>query len=418
MKKYNVFFWIAFISLSIEVNAQIISTAPKKKLIFFGWTSPSTTQLRDSLSKYENAPFDGLGFNTSKSVGAGNIFLVDEYRNIPEKAWTDEEKVVSGIRKSAVLTDNFLSIYAASQVDWFSDEDWAVVDKNLRHYARLAKMMNCKGILWDPEAYKPGINPWQFDLQEGHEKHSYTEFYNQVRKRGAQFVSALQEEFPGLQIFSLREFSDFQKGSPFSFGFLPVTDPKIIEPEWPTCFYGLRIPFTVGILDAIAPNVKLIDTNEDAYFYTSAFEFYRFRNTIEDDARAFVPKELQNKFTLNYKIGHAIAPEYYEGNWAGILYGFTKGSFNCNQAKMLSPQEKALWFEHNTYYSLRTADEYAWVYGEKINWWVENKVPQGFTEAIIQAKKKIQNSEPLGFTIDEMLKAAQEKADKLPPTKK
>jgi hypothetical protein len=390
----------------------------KKKLIYFGWKSPSTANLLENLKKYEDSPFDGVGINPGKEVGAGNIFLVDEYRNIPEKAWANEEKVIAGIKQSAVLTDNFLSIYAASQVDWFSDEDWAVVDKNLRRYARLAKMLKCKGILWDPEAYKPGINPWQFDLQEGHEKRSYKEFYDQVRKRGAQFVAALQEEFPGLQIFSLREFSDFQKGSPFSFSYLPVTDPQIIEPEWPTCFYGLRIPFTIGILDAIAPDVKLIDTNEDAYYYTSAFEFYQFRNIIKDDARAFVPKELHQKYAMNYEIGHAIAPEYYEGNWAGLLNGFTKGQFNASQAKMLSPQEKALWFEHNTYYALRTADEYSWVYGEKIDWWAENKVPEGFTEAIVRAKKKVLNYEPLGFTVEEMLKAAQDKADKEIPTQK
>ena len=67
---------------------------------------------------------------TSKEVGAGNIFMVDMYRNISDKAWTDEEKVIAGIKQSSVLTDNFLSIYGGSQLDWFSDEDWVVVGED------------------------------------------------------------------------------------------------------------------------------------------------------------------------------------------------------------------------------------------------------------------------------------------------
>lgn len=130
---------------------------------------------------------------------------------------------------------------------------------------------------------------------------------------------------------------------------------------------------------------------------------------------AFVPKDLQQKFTSNYEIGHAIAPEYYAGNWAGLLNGFSKGKFNDKQAKLLTEKERALWFEHNSYYALRTADEYAWVYGEKINWWTGENMPDGFAEALIQARKKVVNYEPLGFSVEVMLKSAQDTADKAKP---
>ena len=404
------------LSSPFQVVAQLVSQVTKKKLIYFGWHSPNTADLRDNLKKYENASFDGVGIIPAKEVGGGNIFMVETGKNISNEVWEHEKKVVSSIGQSSVLTDNFLVLYGASQLNWFSDEDWAVVDKNLRHYAQLAKALKCKGVMLDPEPYKPGKNPWKYDEQEGNKQYSFPQFYNQVRKRGSQFVKTLQEEFPGLVIFSLREFSDFQKGSPFSAGILPVTDIKKAESELANAWWGLHVPFAIGILDSIEPNVRFIDTNEEAYYYTSTIEYFQFRNIIKDDARAFVPKELQHKFALNYEIGHAIAAEYIAGNWAGLLSGFP---FRLSgQAKMLTALEKAQWFEHNCYYSLKTSDEYSWLYTEQINWWTGDNMPEGFATALIRAKKKATNSEPLGFAVEEMLKVAQDDAEKSQPKNK
>ncbi len=417
MKKFAIFLLCsAFITLGFQGKAQIINSSVKKKVIFFGWTSPTIREYRDSIKKYENPAFEGLGLKPSTEIGGGNIFMVDLNKSITAEARKAELLMASSIKQSSVLTDNFLTIYGASQLDWFSDDDWAIVDVNIRHIAKLAKAMKCKGILWDPEPYKPGINPWELNKQKGYDKYTFNQFYTQVRKRGAQFVSALQEEFPGLVILSLRQLSDFQDCSPFSQKLLPVKDNKLTEKYIVDAWWALHLPFTVGIFDAIAPNVRFIDANEEAYYYTSALEYFQYRNIIYDDARALIPNELQQKFKSNYEIGHAIAPEYIAGNWAGLLGGFSKGQFNDKQAKMLTAKEKALWFEHNSYYSLRTSDEYAWVYGENINWWTGAKMPEGFAEALIRAKKKCDTLEPLGFTVEEMLKKAQDKADMALPT--
>ena len=88
------------------------------------------------------------------------------------------------------------------------------------------------------------------------------------------------------------------------------------------------------------------------------------------------------------------------------------------QAKMLTPQQQALWFEHNAYYALRTSDEYAWLYTEPTNFWTGANIPAGFTEALLRAKKKVANNEPLGFKVEEMLKIARQKAEKFRPEKK
>jgi hypothetical protein len=85
-------------------------------------------------------------------------------------------------------------------------------------------------------------------------------------------MTALQEEFPGLTILSLRQFSDFQDGSPFSARLLPLRGKGDLEKALSEVWWGLHVPFTVGMLDAMAPGVTLVDGNEDAYYYTSPLD--------------------------------------------------------------------------------------------------------------------------------------------------
>jgi hypothetical protein len=71
----------------------------------------------------------------------------------------------------------------------------------------------------------------------------------------------------------------------------------------------------------------------------------------------------------------------------------------------LTPQERAKWLEHNTYYALSTSDKYVWCYSEEMNWW-QNKVPIGAEEAIRSARQKINMQKPLGFNIEVMIQKA------------
>ena len=79
---------------------------------------------------------------------------------------------------------------------------------------------------------------------------------------------------------------------------------------------------------------------------------------------------------------------------------------------MLTPEERARWFEHNMYYALHSSDEYVWLYTERPNWWTGENLPEGFQEALFRAKDKISKNEPLGFEVEEMLKKARDKAEK------
>jgi len=388
--------------------AQIVYEPPTKKLIDFGWHSPFIQEYIGNMPFYEKRPFDGTTLKISGEACGGNVFMVDNWEKITGEAKEREKVRASSIKKSLVLTDNFMVLYGASQMDWFSDDDWARVEDHLRYAVKLARAAQCKGVVWDPEPYKPGKNPWKFNEQEKVGQYTFEQYNIQVRKRGAQFMKILQEEFPGIVIFSLRELSDWQKGSPFSTPLLPVVNRENTINELKEAWWGLHVAFYAGMIDAIQYGTVFIDGNEEAYYYTSAHEFYEVRSTLIDDAKALVPSELWSKHSCFNKIGHAIAAEYIAGNWLGMSpfpYRLT------GQGLMMTPEDRAKWFEHNAYYALRTADLYSWLYTEEMNWWTGEKVPEGFRDALLRAKKKVASGEELGFGIDQIIQNAQDKAE-------
>ncbi|NMC37978.1 MAG: hypothetical protein GYA41_06620 [Bacteroidales bacterium] len=387
--------------------AQIIYKPPQKKLIFFGWHMPYIQQFIENIKMYETPPFDGISLRISKEAGGGNIFMVKNWKEVNDKAKEKELARAEAVKASEILTDNFIVLYGASQMDWFSDEDWKLAEGQILYNLKLARTAGCKGIVWDPEPYKPGKNPWRYNEQDKTSQYSFEQYYSQVRKRGAQFISVLQDEFPGIVIFSLRELSDWQNGSPFSTPLLPVMDREKTIDKMKNAWWGLHIAFYVGMIEAIKPGTLFIDGNEEAYYYTSPGEFYEVRNTLMIDAKALIPPELWEKHSCYNRIGHAIAAEYITGNWLGMSpfpYRLT------GQGIMMSPEEKAQWLEHNTYYALKTADEYAWLYTEGMNWWTGEKVPEGFQEALLSAKIKVNSGHTLGYEIEQMIKNAQNKA--------
>lgn len=408
-------FTILYFFFNFYSFSQISNLQTKKKLLEFGWNSPTTFELHENLKKYEIGVFDGTCIKIPKYAGAGNIFMVNDLRKLTEDSLKYELDLASQMPQSKVLTDNFVTIFGGSQMDWFSDDDWAVAEKNIRYSAKLAKALKCKGMLWDAEPYKPGKNPWKYPEQPRAGKYTYEEYYAQTRKRGAQFMNALQEEFPDLVVYSLRELSDYQHGSPFSEPLIPVQDLKYANGRLKEMWWGLHLPFTIGILDTIKGKATLVDANEEAYYYTSSQQFYETATTIKSDGLALIPPDLHQKFAAHYKIGHAISPDYTSGHWANVIsFPFRLSG----QAKMLTAKQQADWFEHNAYYSLRTSDEYAWLYTEEYNWWTGKNIPLGFEKALLQAKKKVNEGKPLGFKVEEMLKIARVKAEKFQPEKK
>jgi hypothetical protein len=74
----------------------------------------------------------------------------------------------------------------------------------------------------------------------------------------------------------------------------------------------------------------------------------------------------------------------------------------------MTPEERAQWFEHNTYWALYTTDEFVWCYSERMNWW-KNQVPPGLEAAIVSARQKIADGKPLGFEIEPLIETVRKR---------
>ena len=396
--------WIIAGGMKAEGQSAMVHSLPSKKLIEFGWDKPTPAYFKEHFSEMEKRPFNGVGIEIPEAVGGGNIFLKSQWGKVSEEGKQKQLDILKSIPVSKSFTDNFIMIHAASDLNWFDEAGWKMAEDQLRFLAKAAKAGHCKGVFWDAESYG-GVNPWDFQKQIDRDKHPFTEFATRIRKCGKHFVEVLQEEYPGLTILSMRQLSDFQTGSPFSASMLPIHDLKSAEARLPTEWWGLHIAFTNGILDAIKPDTKFIDANEDAYFYTSPTDFFRFTHTMRQDALALVAPENRVKYLSQYQLGHAVSVEYTQGAWATAI---SFPNYLRAQALELSTADRLRWFGQNLYYALTTSDEYVWCYSEKMNWWTGENIPAGMEAAILDIRGKLAKGEPLGYNIEPQLLSAQE----------
>ena len=367
------------------------------KLVFFGWHSPTPEQLRDDPAGWAATPFDGFGLKLADAAGGG--YVLDPARwdgeafGEPARAEAARERAAAALRDLAgrpVAGDSFLTVHGTSTVGWFDDGGWAAALGRLRWCARAAKAGGLKGVLWDPEPYGPN-KIWAYRRQPGAGGRAFAEYYDAARRRGAEFTRAIRGEFPDAVILSLRQLSDFQRGSPFSQGLLPVTDPAAASAASAASaglaggYWGLHAAFTNGMLEAMrGSGLTLIDGNEDAYYYTSAGEYDAARRTILADALALVDPAVRDVYRARVRAGHAVSVDYPFGNWAAGI-GFPR--YLKAQGTKLPVERRAAWLGHNTYHALRASGGYAWVYAEDMDWRTGENVPPGAAEAIREAKR-------------------------------
>ncbi|MBN1853129.1 MAG: hypothetical protein JW829_10415 [Pirellulales bacterium] len=359
------------------------SERPAKKLIEYGWDVPYPDQVRKDIGTMEKMPFDGI------------IFRLREWNHAFDPRPWDEAQLKPQFDDLAAIewetfTDNFLCLYAANNwnMDWFNDEQWENITANLRLSAKAAKIGHCVGIVFDPEPY--GDNPWAY--AGNNKEHSFAEVEAQVHKRGAQFMTAIQTELPDVRLLTFFHQSLFAD-------LLEIPDIQERQKRLSQHPWALLSAFWNGVLEAAAPDARIIDGYEQAYYFTSDGSFFRAYHLMKQRSLTLVPPELRKKHAVNFQAGMALymdqvlalrqPPEKYLSTY-------------------LSPQERLRWFEHNVYYAMTTSDEYVWCYSERMSWW-QDKVPEGAEAAIHSAREKIAKGQHLGFDIGDLIAAGNKK---------
>ncbi len=379
--------------LYLPVKA-VETQATAKKLIEYGWDAPTPNFLLEHLKAMEQRPFDGV---TIKLNAGREVFKKTAY---PNTAFTQDRKDLAAA-KSSRLTDNFVIMWSGMDEgwDWFNNTDWAAAEKNIRNFAKTAKAGRFRGIAFDSEPYVG--SSWNYDKQPQQQTKTFPEYQQQVRKRGAQFMTALQSEQPGTQVLTLGLLSWMKHL------WLAKIEPSKLQQELAKNDYGLWPAFVNGMLDVAQPSSAIIDGNEWSYYFSQAAEFDKTHNLIFKDARMFVDRINDRKYAKNVKLGQSVFSDLlldlFPPHAKDSQYGKTMPHF-------LSQNDRLLLLEHNIYHALRTANRYTWVYGERADWW-QNKIPKSIevTAAIRRAKAKIAKGQPLGFNIDSAVKKALQK---------
>ena len=184
--------WIAGMVLAGLVGSAASGAEGEKKLVNFGWDMISPSQMAERIGDLQHLPFDGF------TVRQTNYCYTFYSKSVHEEGVRGEEEAMSRI-KWGKFTDNFMYMVTGDNVDWFDDAAWAddgFILKNVRAIARIGKAGGCKGILFDPEFVywgQPNGDPWKYRTQASRNKKTVAEYRAMVRKRGVQFIDAIEE---------------------------------------------------------------------------------------------------------------------------------------------------------------------------------------------------------------------------------
>jgi hypothetical protein len=318
--------------------------------------------LRRRLSAVAASPFSGV---VVRPTAGSSVFTDKAY---PESSFTQDRQDLAVVASSR-LTDNFLLMQMTpqSKFDWFDDVRWATVERNVRNFAGLAKSGHFKGIALDSEDYTAGFPLFGYSTQTRKNVKTFRDYQAQVRKRGREFVQAIQTEYPGSDIFALGLTS-----------WLTVAIPRIDDPQEEAYLSGddggLSFYFTHGMLDGLAPGTVLTDGDEESYYFRRARAFDDSREFIRHTGRDATILDPANRATYDAQV--AIGQAVYVdgllnlGNWDRTIGYY-----------LASDQERRAVFESNLFNALRTSDEYVWIYSEQMNWW-SGDVPTGLSESV------------------------------------
>ncbi|HET7116023.1 MAG TPA: hypothetical protein VFI29_06010 [Hanamia sp.] len=326
-----------------------------KKLIEFGWDFPNISFLKANISQMEKAPFDGVVFSFDFDIY--NAFDTTQY---PDSKFQYNDLSQIHWKK---FTDNFLLVRGASYTGahWLDDKSWLKIIENLKKVSEALKISKAKGIGFDAEYYykDPSLNPWLYKSSL-YNNLSYQEVGKVVRKRGEQFIQALQTNKPDIKILS----------------FWLLLLPYFQSVNQPIAETGMALyPFFVeGMLEGKNKTSEIIDGNENSYGFQKAETYITSAENLRDIGSKMISKSL--------------LPEFNQISYAQAIY------FDLLYAKLpqydkgFDKQTKERWLADNLYNAYKTTDKYVWFYNERINWW-KGGVDSGVANIIQDVRSKI-----------------------------
>ena len=360
-----------------------------KKLINFGWDMPSPRDLAKNVGALQHLPFDGL------TVRALNFCYTFYNRQVDEAA-VDEHVAAMAAIEWGQFTDNFLWMVTGDQVDWFDESAWGdagYILANVRAIARMGRAGGCRGILFDPEFVywgQPG-DSWNYRTQASRKEKSIAEYRAMVRRRGAQFIGAIEEYMPAAVLLTL--FWGIKYTPAGQIAADPGAADQIIV-DAP--HYGLLHDFMLGILAGAGQGTTIVDGNEASYYTWDAEGYEAARRFIRQTMPAAVPEELRPKYRAQVAVGHAVYADVHSNTRP-----------QHEHSTYMTPAERALAMEWVVYHAMASSDQYVWFYTEKPRYLDDVLVASELPPAVAGGRRKVVDGESIGFD----LRPIRERAD-------
>lgn len=336
-------------------NVSMAQNINDKKLIEFGWDYPNISFLKSHISQMVKAPFDGVVFS----------FDFDIYNAFDSTQYPDSKFQYNDLAKIQwkTFTDNFLFVRGASYTGahWLDDKSWLQISQNLKKVSEALEISNAKGIGFDPEYYynDSTFNPWLYRAS-WYNNMSYQEVGSYVKKRGIQFIQALQTSKPGIKILC--------------FWLLDLVTMQNQTQSISKTGMALYPFFIEGMLEGKNKTSEIIDGNESSYWFQKPENFIESGEYLRKERENIIEKPLQPKLN-QVQLAQAI---YFDWIYAKIPE-FNKG---------YDKKTKDRWLEYNLYNAFKTSDKYVWFYNERLNWW-KGPVDNGIEKIITDVRNKI-----------------------------
>lgn len=335
---------------------------PGPLLIEFGQTTPDTRLMRQHVEYWEEyLPFDGvvIPINPAQYAGRyghfrGQALPWTAIRGVPADL-SDYQHAIDDLKATAFrkFRHNFIYVnfHYGEPFPWFDDELWGGVLHNVRILATIAKEGGCEGIWLDPEQYST-TRIWNFGaLVEAfpNRPQDFTSYQNLVRRRGAQFIEAINEVYPGCEVVTVW-------GSSFTYNYHHNKD-NYERLHFSQLHYGLLPAFVDGLLFAADEQTTITDGYERSYTCKTEEEFAEAHVVVREACKEY--SQIPEFYSKNIHVGLALFPTHPN------LFNprdFTENHF--------SPDDLA----EAVRLAMRLTDRYLWIWNEATSFWIKGGV--------------------------------------------
>ncbi len=347
---------LATLGSPVARGDQTVAIGPDKKLIEWGWDEPGPAFMRAHADFMDRVGFDGVIFHLEPVHDGTTVNFSWECWGATRFELADFRQNIEDLRACRFrdLTDNFARFNVCpGNVDWFDDAAFATVVHNAKVAAKVARDGGCKGFMFDIEQYNEP--PFSYEKLAHKDTKTFAEYEQIVRRRGREFMQAINTEFPDIVVLLT-----------YGYGITGIGGDRS------KAHYGLLKNLLDGMFEAASPDTTIVDAYEGAYPFRRLAQFREAYRSVREGMlqHTAVPEA----YARHVRVGFGV---WMDMNWR--RYGWHTDDFERNY---FTPDE----FEYSLSCGLAVTDKYVWVYTETPRWWTRDKLPVEYRRALRRAK--------------------------------